>query len=180
MSCLCNGLWHCPFSRLFDKTLPLSDGLWHGLFWRLLTKLSLLLDNFGALFSVQNFGVRLKFLHLFTENAKVILLKLISFSKQWVEGLAHPTVVWSQSWYSKSGNLHEIFRIVHLKTNQVGLVNIIYNMTTTCCSLNIGSGREGALLNIVDYTNPNKGRCQILFCRFCLQIRNIFLTEKNP
>ena len=50
-----------------------------------------------------------KFQHfyLFTKNAKVILFKLISFPEQGVEGLAHPTIVGGQSWYSKSGNLQK-------------------------------------------------------------------------
>ena len=45
--------------------------------------------------------------YLFTENAKVILLKLISFPEQGVEGLAHTTVVRGQGWHSKSGNLRQ-------------------------------------------------------------------------
>ena len=40
---------------------------------------------------------KIKKVYLFTENAKVILLKLISFPEQGVEGLAHPTVVRGQS-----------------------------------------------------------------------------------
>ena len=92
------------------KSLPFSPpSAWKadtGGWWQTLTR------NFTLKISFFDNSPNYGRANLFTKNSKIILLELISFSEQGVEGFPHSVVVRSQCRHCEGGHLLKLMKLV--------------------------------------------------------------------